>query len=141
MLFDCYGKMLDVELAAKSLKASGARMTAQRMAVLNVLADNKAHPTADEIIAQVRKNLGCVSNATIYNTLEALENLGFVRKIEGLEQCAHFDPDTSQHNHVICMKCRRVWDIDEIMLPDNLPADFRVNDVLIQGTCKECQHT
>jgi Fur family peroxide stress response transcriptional regulator len=74
----------------------------------------------------------------VYNTLELLEEMGFVRRIDGLEGCAHFDPDTSRHRHAICVKCRQVWDVDPVELPDNLPDGFAVTGVLIQGTCSGC---
>lgn len=133
-----FGAMLEPELAAVRLRDSGARMTAQRWAVLEMLHGNRTHPCADEIVAQVQRKLGCVAPATIYNTLEALEDLGFVRRIDGLEQKAHFDPDTSAHQHAICQRCRRVWDVGPVEAPVDLPERFVVKDVIIQGTCSGC---
>ena len=115
-------------------------MTAQRHAVLDILAGNRTHPTAEDIIAEVRRRLGCVASATIYNTLGSLEDLGFVRRIDGLEQRAHFDPDTSDHQHAICLKCRRVWDVASLSAPDDLPEGFEVLDILVQGVCGLCAH-
>lgn len=138
---DVYGTMLAPEEAEQRLRESGARMTAQRHAVLNILSGNRTHPTAEEIIAEVRDRLGCVAPATIYNTLETLEGLGFVRRIDGLEQCAHFDPDTSEHQHAICMRCKRVWDVAKIAEPPDLPERFQVVDILVQGICERCAHS
>jgi Fur family peroxide stress response transcriptional regulator len=130
--------MLDPDRAALSLKEIGARMTPQRRAVLEILSGNRTHPTADQIVALVRRRLGCVAPATVYNTLESLERLGFVRRIDGLETRAHFDPDTSDHHHAICMKCRRVWDVAPIASPSDLPDQFTISDILIQGICADC---
>ncbi len=130
--------MLDPGDAERRLCEQGARMTAQRRAVLSILHGNRTHPTADEIVSEVRNRLGCVAPATIYNTLEALEDLGFVRRIDGLEQRAHFDPDTSVHQHAICSRCRRVWDVAPIADPPDLPDGFRITSIQIQGTCAEC---
>lgn len=113
-------------------------MTAQRRAVLEILSGNRTHPAAEEIVERVQERLGCVAPATIYNTLETLEELGFVRRIDGLEQRAHFDPDTSEHQHAICSKCRRVWDVAAMTPPPDLPSGFRTTDILVQGTCKDC---
>ena len=135
---EVYGAMLSPELAALRLKESGARMTAQRRAVIDILAGNRTHPTAEEVASQVEAKLGCVSPATIYNTLEALAELGFVRRIDGLEQKAHFDPDTSDHQHVICRKCKRVWDIDLADRMPGLPHGFVAEGVLVQGVCEGC---
>ncbi len=130
--------MLRPEEAERRLQQQGARLTAPRRAVLRVLAGNRAHPSAEEIAARVRAKLGCVAPATVYNTLLALEKLGFVRRIEGLEARAHFDPDTSAHEHAICLRCRRVWDVAAVALPSGLPEGFRVSDHLIQGLCGDC---
>ena len=133
-----YGSMLAPEEAERRLQQQGARLTAPRRAVLRVLAGNRSHPSAEEIADQVRAKLGCVAPATVYNTLETLEKLGFVRRIEGLEARSHFDPDTSAHEHAICTKCRRVWDVAAVSPPRDLPEGFRVSDLLIQGVCKYC---
>lgn len=133
-----YGTMLSSDEAQRCLREQGARMTAQRRAVLSILSGNRTHPTAEEVVSEVRRRLGCVSPATIYNTLQTLEELGFVRRIDGLEQRAHFDPDTSEHEHVICRQCRRVWDVASIAAPADLPDGFEVSDILVQGICKAC---
>jgi len=133
-----YGSMLSPELAAIRLRERGARMTAQRNAVLEILYNNRSHPTADMVIAEVRKRLGCVSPATIYNTLDTLEELGFVRRLDGLEERAHFDPDTSVHQHAICKRCKKVWDIELGEEIKGLPEEFAVEDIMIQGLCAEC---
>lgn len=136
-----YGSMLSPDEAERCLREHGARMTAQRGAVLKILSGNRTHPTADEVVGEVRERLGCVAPATIYNTLQTLEDLGFVRRIDGLEQRAHFDPDTSEHEHAICVECRRVWDVASIAAPADLPEGFEVSDILVQGVCKDCAKT
>jgi Fur family peroxide stress response transcriptional regulator len=135
---ELYGALLEPDVAGDRLREHGARMTAPRRAVLEILHGNRTHPPAEEIVSQVRERIGCVAPATIYNTLDALERLGFVRRIDGLEQRARFDPDTSPHQHVICVKCKRVWDVASIELPSDLPDSFTVTDTLIQGTCRDC---
>jgi Fur family peroxide stress response transcriptional regulator len=133
--------MLTPQEAERRLREQGARMTAQRHAVLDILSDNRTHPTAEAIVAEVRERLGCVSPATIYNTLDTLEKLGFVRRIEGLEQKAHFDPDTSDHEHAICLQCRTVWDVASAPAPSDLPDGFTMVSTLVQGICGHCAHS
>lgn len=136
-----YGTMLTPRDAEAQLREHGCRMTAQRHAVLAILSGNRTHPTADEIVAAVRERLGCVAPATIYNTLETLAKLGFVRRIDGLEQKAHFDPDTSDHQHAICLECRAVWDIGPAPTPAELPEGFTMLSTLVQGICGRCAHS
>lgn len=133
--------MLDPREAERQLRQQGARMTAQRRAVLEILAGNRTHPTPEALIAEVRERLGCVSPATIYNTLETLAGLGLVRRLDGLEQKSHFDPDTSDHEHAICVRCRTVWDVGPVQTPADLPRGFTPANILIQGICERCAHT
>jgi Fur family transcriptional regulator, peroxide stress response regulator len=135
-----HGAMLEPQLAEQQLRQHGARMTAQRHAVLEILSGNRTHPTVEELVAEVRERLGCVSPATIYNTLDTLVKLGFVRRIEGLEQKAHFDPDTSEHEHAICLQCRTVWDVGSAAAAAEVPDGFTVLNTLIQGICGHCAH-
>ena len=133
--------MLTPQEAEGELREQGARMTAQRHAVLAILSGNRTHPAAEEIVANVRDRLGCVAPATIYNTLETLVKLGFVRRIDGLEGRARFDPDTSDHEHAICLKCRTVWDVGPVATPDDLPEGFTPLHTLVQGICGRCAHS
>jgi len=135
-----YGAMLKPEEAEHELRGQGARITAQRRAVLDILHGNRTHPTAEALVDEVRLRLGCVAPGTIYNTLETLVKLGFVRRIDGLEQKAHFDPDTSDHQHAICLQCRTVWDVGPVEHPADVPAGFTVLNTLIQGICGRCAH-
>lgn len=132
--------MLTPREAAEELRKQGARMTAPRYAVLEILAGNRTHPTADNLVALVRDKLGCVAPATIYNTLDTLVKLGFVRRIDGLEHKAHFDPDTSVHQHAICLQCRTVYDVGPVAAPADLPEGFSLLNILVQGTCGSCAH-
>lgn len=128
--------MLQKAAASEQLRGSGARMTAQRLAVLDALEANRTHPAAETIIDLVHQRLGHVSPATIYNTLESLESLGLVRRLNGLEPRARFDPDTTDHQHAICKCCGRVWDIQ---VPDPEIPGFCVEDVVVRGICEQCQ--
>jgi len=132
--------MLTPYEAETKLREHGARMTAQRYAVLAILSGNRTHPTAEEMVSQVRERLGCVAPATIYNTLDTLVKLGLVRRLDGLEQKAHFDPDTSEHQHAICLECRTVWDVGPAPLPAKLPDGFTIYSTLVQGICGRCAH-
>lgn len=130
------GGMISRDVAASLLRETGLRMTAQRNAVLELLEGNRSHPTADAIITKVQERLGYVSAATIYNTLESLEELGLIRRIDGLEAKAHFDPDTSYHHHAICSSCKRVFDVD---LGETRVPNFTVDNIVIHGLCDECK--
>src|SRR5215216_1879308 len=57
------------------LEASGRRVTTQRIAVCEALLAHGGHPTAAEVYQRVHTVHPAISQATVYNTLSALEEL------------------------------------------------------------------
>lgn len=114
-------------------------MTPQRRAVLGVLDGNRSHPTAAEIVEQVRGRIGAVSVATIYNTLETLIDLGLVRRLDVMTASTHYDPDTSAHHHFVCRACGAVLDAPPKFAARLAGFDgHTIEDVIFKGTCFTC---
>jgi Fur family peroxide stress response transcriptional regulator len=124
----------------------GIRMTPQRIAVLEFLKGNKEHPSADDIYKKVKERYPTISVATVYNTLEALKRTGKVIELKIDPSRKRYDPDTRQHHHMICQKCKRISDIHidiPIDLPDDQIDDFDImnNHVEFYGLCKKCKNS
>ena len=136
-----YGTMLDPARAINVFKEQKARMTAQRLAVFDILHNNYSHPSAEEIIEKVKKKLGHVSIATIYNTLDTLEERGLIVKLDGLETKSHYDPDTREHAHCICTKCKTIFDVEikECTKEQIIPSNFVVTNIILHGICENCK--
>ena len=83
----------------------------QRETVLQTLRENVVHPTAEYIYDIMRKTDKSVSLATLYRNLNQLTEAGKIKKIEGLENSAHYDHNIHEHYHFICTECKRVFDI------------------------------
>lgn len=127
------------DVATAMLKAAGVRMTPQRQVVLQILDGNRSHPTAAAIVSLARERLGCVSVATIYNTLDTLVRLGLVRRLDVMESSVHFDPDTSPHHHFVCRQCRRVLDLPASAVDARfIPGGHTIEDVILKGVCAQC---
>lgn len=112
--------MNDIEEAKRKLKESGMKLTTQRIAILQILYNNKTHPTAMEIYRRLKLRQPTVSFTTVYNTLELLTQLGEIKKLTLDFERAHYDPDMSQHHHGLCLKCGAIFDIQQSF---NLPLD------------------
>ncbi len=93
------------------MRLSLIRMTHQREVVLDELRNSYTHPTADELYVNVRKKLPRISLATIYRTLETLEQVGLVKKITIDCNQMRFDGNVEDHYHITCVQCGRVDDI------------------------------
>lgn len=128
------------------LRGAGLRVTAPRIAVLNVLAAGP-HSTADDIASGVRRTLGSVSTQAVYDVLRACIGAGLVRRIEPAGSSALYETRTGDnHHHLVCRVCARVTDVDCVVgqAPCMDPSDlggFDVDEaeVVFWGTCGDCR--
>jgi Fur family peroxide stress response transcriptional regulator len=120
------------------------RNTKQLEVIWEAVKDDTSHPTADQVYARVRERFPNVSLGTVYRNLQKLvadEKL----QVLMLGRSQHFDPLVTRHQHFICEKCGRVFDVlvdtrDEIK-PAKLPhAGFKVtsHQLAFYGACKNC---
>ncbi len=94
------------------MRDAGVTPTMQRLAILEYLEGTKAHPTADEIYAEIQKTCPTIARATVYNTLDALTKSGTILQLTVDPGAARYDADTGPHVHFRCRLCGRVYDID-----------------------------
>jgi Fur family peroxide stress response transcriptional regulator len=120
------------------------RNTKQLELIWEAIKDDTSHPTADQVYARVREQFPNVSLGTVYRNLQKLvadEKL----QVLMIGRAQHFDPLVKRHQHFICEKCGRVFDVlvdtrDEIK-PAKLPhAGFKVtsHQLAFYGACKHC---
>src|SRR5690349_5940114 len=94
------------------LEARGKRVTPQRAAVCEALLAANTHPTAGEIWQLVRQSHPSISQATVYNTLAALEALQLIRPLGILgDEHTHYDTCLDPHVNVVCTRCGRIADV------------------------------
>ena len=124
------------------LREMGLTPTIQRMAVLECLEKTKKHPTADQVLAIVRKTFPSVSRATVYNSLEALTRAGIILQITVDPAVARYDADLGPHAHFRCRICNTVYDIvmDEATNLDEHVGGHHVEAVrtYAYGVCEKC---
>lgn len=97
--------------AIQILSQSGVRPTPQRIAVINFVLSTDAHPTADEVFANVKATCTTISRATVYNTLNLLVSKGLLRTQLLREGTVVFDPKTEAHHHFIDDETGRIYDV------------------------------
>lgn len=124
------------------LRKLGLTPTIQRMAVLDCLEKTKKHPTADQVLAAVRKTFPTVSRATVYNSLEALTRAGIILQITVDPAVARYDADLGPHAHFRCRICSVVYDVvmDEEFDLDEYVEGHHVEAVraYAYGVCEKC---
>jgi Fe2+ or Zn2+ uptake regulation protein len=122
------------------------RETKQREAILRVLRNTKAHPTADRIYEEVKKEIPNISKGTVYRNLQVLQEDGAVTELNLNGTLSRFEAKQDSHYHFRCKQCGRVFDVDE---PVNNELDERVakktgfnvshHQLEFRGLCKDCQ--
>jgi len=129
------------------VRASGLKLTPQRMAIVRELAADPTHPTAQELFERLRTTLPTMSFATVYNTLDALAAAGLCAALSLAPGPSRFDPNMKPHHHAVCDLCGEVRDIpsDAVRAPTAaraLPAapGFEVRSVeqIYRGVCAAC---
>jgi Fur family peroxide stress response transcriptional regulator len=123
-----------------------SRKSSQRDAILRVVKNTDSHPGADWIYEQVRKEIPNISMGTIYRNLRLLVNTGEVKEINIPGLPSRFDGSTSDHHHLVCEKCGRIFDLDESVEYDMEAKIFqktgfktKVRYLKFIGLCSDCQ--
>jgi Fur family transcriptional regulator, stress-responsive regulator len=128
------------------LRERGLRVTAPRIAVLQVLAGH-SHVSADTVATAARDRAGAVSTQGIYNVLTDLVAAGLVHRIEPAGSPALYElSEQGLHHHLICRECARVMDLacehgtaDCLMPPQTHGFTGLEAEIVFWGTCPECQ--
>lgn len=131
----------------QSLRSAGMRLTPQRLAICNLLVATDSHPSAQMIYETLQPQFPTMSLATVYNTLEALMNLGVVNSLGTAgDDTIHYDADTSPHVNLACISCHRVIDLPSqyVAALDSEVASHSGYQllgarVLYYGLCPDCQ--
>lgn len=137
--------MLESTVACERLRSSGLRLTPQRRAVIEELAGNTSHPTAEDVAVSLAERVPGMSLSTVYKVLHELADLGLIRELDS-PGAKRFDPDVADHVHLVCDCCGSVLDA---ALP--APAYQSIAaaasetgtviarlDIVARGTCSTC---
>ncbi|MEU7628678.1 Fur family transcriptional regulator [Nocardia sp. NPDC049220] len=96
----------------RMLRGAALRVTAPRLAVLNVVHDHP-HSDTDSILSLVRETLGTVSHQAVYDVLRALTAAGLLRRIQPMGSVARYETRVGDnHHHLVCRSCGAIVDID-----------------------------
>lgn len=94
------------------------RHSRQRKVILDVLKRTKAHPSADWVYREVKKEIPNISLGTVYRNLKLLQSIGEVTEISCEGNEGRFEGNSHLHYHITCQKCGQIKDVDDIILHD-----------------------
>ena len=108
------------------LRSSGLRPTKQRLMLCKVLFDRKEtfHFTIDNLKKKIEKNTKTnISLATVYNTIHAFKNNGYLKEISLQGNKTFFDTNSTSHHHFYDQDSGDLMDIkNEDIFLSKLPS-------------------
>jgi len=84
------------------LRSSGLRPTKQRLKICDVLFNREKtfHFTINDLAKKISEQLNeKISLATVYNTVHAFKNKGYLKEISINSDKSYFDTNTTDHHH------------------------------------------
>ncbi|MEO8167229.1 MAG: transcriptional repressor, partial [bacterium] len=123
------------------------RATPERFAVLDAVLQSQGHFDADGLFYRMISTGVKVSKATVYNTLELLQECGLVSKYRFAENTSRYEKAFGRphHHHMICLSCGDILEftndrLEKIQEEVAANKNFKIQSTTIQifGTCSKC---
>jgi Fur family transcriptional regulator, ferric uptake regulator len=93
------------------LRDAGGRVTVQRRIVVETLLAQPEHITAEGLITQVQARYPEVNAATVYRTLEALDEIGALKRLAVGRGPTQWELTAGSHQHLVCDVCGAVQEV------------------------------
>ena len=127
---------------AERLRASGHRVTRQRLAVFEALAELGGHRGVVEIADRLHERGDPLPLTSVYNAVEVLETAGLVSVAHRGPPRARYELRGRGHEHFVCRACGAILDVEPLAqarcvppLPDVIVEDVEVTYRGVCGTC------
>lgn len=141
----------EIEKLKINLKEKGYKLTPQRRAIVDIIIQNAgSHLTTEELYDLVKMECPEIGLATVYRTVQLLEELGVVSKMDLNDGCYRYElvreDENHQHHHLICSQCGKVIEVQGDLLEVleheiESKYDFKIKNhsVKFYGICSECK--
>ncbi len=130
------------------LREHNLPVTAQRLAIAEVVLSAERHLSAEDIAAEVTARGRHVGTATVYRTIDTLLESGLIVERDFGEGFRRFEParDIPNHEHLVCSVCGKVEEFRDERLErmTTIVAESRgfarqSHRLVIHGVCADCQ--
>lgn len=137
----------DIDAILELLRGDGGRVTTGRRAIVrSLLRAEDHHVTAEDVATMVQVDHPDVHLSTVYRTLDALEHLGVVDRVNlGAGRAVYHRTDHA-HHHLVCEGCGSVTEAGDgafsRLAADLLGAyDFTLSatHLAVTGRCAACR--
>lgn len=134
------------------LKEKGYKLTEQRQIIWNIMMESLGrHLSTKDIWEIARKKDHTLGIATVYRTLQIMDELGMVTSFDKRDELNKYELNTegksSVHPHLICIRCEKIIDVEENLLISepivkiHNKYNFELKDIRVKcyGICEECE--
>ena len=138
----------DNDAIISALADAGLRITGARRAVSEAVAQHEGHFTAEDVLVASRRRGQPVGRATVFRALETLAGLGLVERVDlpsGEHAYVACEP-AAHHHHVVCSRCGRSIEVEDVGLAPVLARVERATGYRIDahrlelfGICAACR--
>lgn len=131
-----------MQLFREQLKSKGLKVTPQRVAIYEAVAELHNHPTAENIIEYIKSNHPNISVGTVYKVLDSLVENNLLRKVKNEKDIMRYDAVLAHHHHLYCSETERIEDFEDPQLDQFISEyfkkkkikNFKVQDIKLQIT-------
>lgn len=127
------------------LRDAGVRVTRQRLAVLDALADRQDALSAQEVYLEFRQRGESIGLSTVYRALESLDEAGLLDSFPRDGEQAYRYCSPKHHHHLICTECQRVVELEAAMVEEWVSTVARSHAFEVTGhradvygRCEDC---
>ena len=131
----------------EAIRATGRRVTIQRVAVLDAIREMEGHVAVDQVAAKVREKHPQMDLATVYRTAGLLSRLHLLNEVSigGVSHYEYAFPG-ERHGHMVCEHCDRAIhastthfdELREALLRDT-GFELHLEHLTMSGLCRECR--
>ena len=103
--------MLTSQELTALLRNHGYKVTPQRLAVYEALAEKPWHPNAEMLYKKLQPKYPAMSFATVYKTVEILRDIKVIQILNAREDSYRYDANMHEHYHLCCTECGIILDV------------------------------
>jgi Fur family peroxide stress response transcriptional regulator len=130
----------------EKLRSGGYKLTPQRMAIAEILAESRDHPSIENLYTRLKKDHPTMSLATVYRNVMLIKSLGEVLEVGLSDGSNRYDGNKPYpHPHVVCLGCRKIIEPELANLPslikevvDETGFTDLTHQLTFSGICSDC---
>ena len=133
---------MQMQFFREQLKSKGLKVTPQRVAIYEAVAELHNYFTAENIIEYIKSNHPNISVGTVYKVLDSLVENNLLRKVKNEKDIMRYDAVLAHHHHLYCSETERIEDFEDPQLDQFISEyfkkkkikNFKVQDIKLQIT-------